>query len=179
MSDESSGADGRESEPRPANRVKRQIGLIVAALIVLVFAALIVAKAGSSATVAPSVAGSPTQPSIPSGGPAESHADASVAYEKALASGKPIYLLFHSLNCAPCVEISAVADKVIPAYEGKVVFVNAIDGDPASQQLASKFQFQYIPQSFFIDSKGSVVDSFTGAMDEAQMRGYLDKLVAQ
>jgi hypothetical protein len=51
----SPGADGLESEPLPANRAKRQIGLIVAALIVLVFAALIVAKAGSSATVAPSV----------------------------------------------------------------------------------------------------------------------------
>jgi len=179
MSDESSGADGHESDSRSASKAKRQIGLIVAALIVLVFAVLIVAKAGSNATVATGVAGSPAQPAVPSGGPAESYADASVAYEKALASGKPIYLLFHSLNCAPCVEISAVADKVIPAYEGKVVFVNAIDGDPASQQLASKFQFQYIPQSFFIDSEGSVVDSFTGAMDESTMRAYLDKLKAQ
>jgi len=171
------------SDTGSPNRAKRQIGWIVAALIVLAFAGVIVAKQGSKATAeAPSNPATPTvtQPSVAvTDGPSSSRADAVAAYEAALRSGKPIYLLFHSLTCVPCVEISAVVDKVIPTYDGKVVFVNAISDDEPSQQLAAKFKFQYIPQSFFIDAKGNVVDSFTGAMEEPAMRAYLDRLTAQ
>jgi thioredoxin-like negative regulator of GroEL len=106
------------------------------------------------------------------------HNDAAADYEAALKTGKPVYVLFHSLTCQPCVEISAVVDKVMPAYEGKVVFVNAITEDQPSQQLAAKFQFQYIPTSFFVKPDGSIADSFTGAMSDAEMRARLDKLIA-
>ena len=47
----------------------------------------------------------------------------------------------------------------MPGYEGKVVFVNAISDDASAQQLASQFQFQYIPTSFFITPDGKVADS--------------------
>jgi thioredoxin-like negative regulator of GroEL len=67
----------------------------------------------------------------------------------------------------------------VPSYEDKISFVNAITDEASAQQLASKFQFQYIPTSFFIDAKGKVVDSFTGAMDEPDMRAYLDRLAAR
>jgi len=107
------------------------------------------------------------------------HNDAVADYEAALETGKPVYVLFHSLSCQPCVEISAVADKIMPGYEDKVVFVNAISDDPSGQQLASRFQFQYIPTSFFITPDGKVADSFTGAMSEADMKTRLDKLIAQ
>lgn len=104
--------------------------------------------------------------------------DAVADYEAAVTSGKPIYVLFHSLSCEPCIEISEVADQVMPGYEGDVVFVNAITDDPSAQQLAAQFSFQYIPTSFFVSPGGTeVIDSFTGAMEDAQMRGYLDALV--
>ena len=105
--------------------------------------------------------------------------DAPADYAAAVASGKPIYVLFHSLTCVPCVEISEVADRVIPEYEDRIVFVNALTDDAAGQRLAADFQFQYIPTSFFLAPGGDrVVDGFTGAMDEAAMRGYLDALIA-
>lgn len=162
------------------SKAKRQVGWIVAALIVLAFAAVVASKQGASATAETPASPAATQPSAAdTGGPSSSHADASAAYEAALKTGKPIYLLFHSLTCVPCVEISAVVDKLLPEYEGRVVFVNAISDDEPSQRLAEKFKFQYIPTSFFIDGKGKVVDSFTGAMDEAAMKVYLDKLAAK
>jgi len=162
------------------NKVKRQVRWVVAVLIALTFAAIILAKQAPGPTgevpATPAVSQSPT---ASTSGPSSSHADSMVAYEAALKTGKPIYLLFHSLTCDPCIEVSAVVDKVIPGYEGRVVFVNAISTDEPSQRLADKFRFQYIPQSFFLDSKGNVVDSFTGAMDESAMKAYLDRLVAQ
>lgn len=67
----------------------------------------------------------------------------------------------------------------MPEYQGKVTYVNAITADPSGEQLASKFQFQYIPTSFFISPDGKVVDSFTGAMSEVDMKTRLDRLVAR
>ena len=183
MPDGNTEGERHVSDTRSANRAKRQIGWILAVLIVLAFGAIILAKQGSNAPAeAPATsAASPTatQPAVPTAGPAESDADANAAYEAALATGKPIYILFHSLTCVPCIEISAVVDKVIPAYDGRVVFVNAISDDDGTQALLAKFPFQYIPHSFFLDSKGKVVDSFEGAMDEHTMRAYLDKLAAR
>jgi thioredoxin-like negative regulator of GroEL len=151
--------------------------------IVLAFLAILVAKG----TI---VSESPAAGAAASGRPAASieasassrttaHNDAVADYAAATKTGKPIYLLFHSLTCDPCVEISAIADKVVPGYEGKVVFVNAITDDASGQELSSRFSFQYIPTSFFIRADGTVADSFTGVLTEADMRAQLDKLIAQ
>ena len=92
----------------------------------LAVAAIILAKQG------PSVAAEPAATPAATRGPSSSRADVTVAHAAALKTGKPIYLLFHSLTCVPCVEISAVVDKVIPAYEERIVFVNAISDDEPS-----------------------------------------------
>ncbi len=44
--------------------------------------------------------------------------DAVAAFEQAQAKGGPIYLLFHSLTCDPCVEISANVDRGDPRLRG-------------------------------------------------------------
>lgn len=145
-------------------------------LVVAVFLGFIVMKLVLDSTApaaSPATEGAASGTSI-----ASVHNDAVADYEAAVATGKPVYVLFHSLSCVPCVEISAVVDEVFPDYEGDVVFVNAITEDPSGQELAAQFSFQYIPTSFFISPGGEgVVDSYTGAMDEAQMRAYLDALV--
>lgn len=104
------------------------------------------------------------------------HNDAVADYEAAIKTGKPVYVLFHSMTCQPCIEISEVVDRVLPEYEDRIVFVNAITDDPSAQRLAQRFEFQYIPTSFFLAPDGTVSNSFTGAMSEEQMRGYLDRL---
>ncbi|MDO8880562.1 MAG: thioredoxin family protein [Coriobacteriia bacterium] len=145
-------------------------------LIVAIFLGFIVMKLvldSAAPAVSPADTGSPAGTTITS-----VRNDAVADFDAAVASGRPIYVLFHSLTCVPCVEISEVADVVMPEYEGEVVFVNAITDDPSGQQLAANFAFQYIPTSFFLSPGGAeVVDSFTGAMDEPQMRAYLDALV--
>jgi thioredoxin-like negative regulator of GroEL len=107
------------------------------------------------------------------------HNDAVADYDAALAAGKPIYVLFHSLTCDPCVQVSAVADQVVPEYTDTVTFVNAITDDPAGQQLAAGFSFEYIPTSFFVLPDGTVSDSYTGVLSAEEMRARLDALVAK
>lgn len=68
---------------------------------------------------------------------------------------------------------------MIPQYEGKVVFVNAITDDPSAQRLSADFAFQYIPTSFFVEADGTIADSYTGPLTAEQMRERLDALVAE
>ena len=159
------------SEADRAGRRRNAIVLaVVVAFLVLVVAKLVTDNAAPAN--APDAGGSAGS-SITS-----THNDAVADYEAALATGKPVYVLFHSLSCEPCVEISRVADALMPEYDGQVVFVNAITDDPAGQQLAGQFSFQYIPTSFFLSSDGAVVDTFTGAMSADEMRARLDALLA-
>lgn len=166
-----------ESGEAALNSKKRLItSLLVIGMIAAAFAAIMLSK---------------TAPASPDGGAGVADGlqgaggtsitsvtnDATADYAAALESGKPIYLLFHSLTCEPCIEISGVADTVMPEYEGKITFVNAITDDPSAQSLAADFEFQYIPTSFFIGADGRVVDSFTGSMDAPAMRGFLDALL--
>ncbi|MHB8869498.1 MAG: thioredoxin family protein [Thermoleophilia bacterium] len=111
--------------------------------------------------------------------PSQSRADAVATFEQARASGRPVFLLFHSLTCDPCVEISANVDQVIPGYQGKVEFVNAITDDASGQQLAAGFNFQYIPTAFFFDAQGALIGSYTGVLSVDELRARLDGMVTQ
>ena len=173
-----------DSENQAPNKPKRTSpGVVIILVVLALFGGVLLAKVKADPPQAPVVCGvgAGAQAATPTSGGTISttHNDAVADYEAALKTGKPVYVLFHSLTCAPCVEISAVADKVMPGYEGKVVFVNAISDDPSAQQLASQFKFQYIPTSFFVTPDGKVADSFTGSMPDADMKARLDKLIAQ
>ena len=154
--------------------------LVIVLVVVVVFAGIVAGKAMTGSTDPATSAQSPATTNEANSTSGDSkQRNAAGDYEAALKSGKPIYLMFHSLTCQPCVEIAAVAEKVIPDYAEKIVFVDAITGDdPSVQQLAAKFPFQYIPQSFFLNPDGTTADSFTGAMSEGDMRARLDALLA-
>lgn len=153
--------------------VQPRVVILVAVLVVF---AIILGMKIAGPTGAP---GGETSAPAASVRPSENRSDAVAAYDAAIATGKPVYVLFHSLTCASCIEISAVVDEVVPAYAEKVVYVNVITDDPSGQALAARFSFQYIPTSFFLKPGGSVADSFTGVLSVEEMRGRLDALVAE
>ena len=160
-------------EPSPTGPQPRVVILVA----VLVIFAIILGMKIAGLTEAPG-GGAANTPAT-SVKPSENRSDAVAAYDAAIATGKPVYVLFHSLTCASCIEISAVVDEVVPAYAEKVAYVNVITDDPSGQALAARFSFQYIPTSFFLEPGGSVADSFTGVLSAEEMRGRLDALVAE
>ncbi|MDZ4654294.1 MAG: thioredoxin domain-containing protein [Coriobacteriia bacterium] len=105
--------------------------------------------------------------------------DAVAAYEAALDAELPIYVLFHSRSCQPCIEIDAVAQEVVPEYAGRVSFVDVITDDPAGKELAARLPFQFIPTSYFLAADGSVADMYTGVLDATAMRARLDTLLEE
>lgn len=148
--------------------------LVIVLVVVAIIAVTLIAK-----TLTASTDTAPSESAMATASLTSTQNDAVADYDTALAAGKPVYILFHSLTCEPCVEISTVADQVIPGYEGKVSFVNAITDSPSGQQLSSRFAFQYIPTSIFIAADGTVIDSFTGVLSADEMKARLDALVAE
>jgi thioredoxin-like negative regulator of GroEL len=162
-----------EDPTRSGTLVK--VAIVIA--VIAVFAVIVGVKVGGSA--APAADGQGAAPATAAvTTTTHGRGDAIAAFEAARASGKSVFLSFGSATCPTCAEMKKVVDKVVPQYKDKVVYVSAITSDPSGQQLASRFTFQYIPTSFFIAPDGTIVDSYTGAIDEKKMRGYLDTLVA-
>ena len=94
---------------------KFPVRIAIVAVVIAVFALFIAFKLMPETGDAQSAAQTPAGSTAPASAKiSESHADASAAYAAAVAEGKPTYVLFHSLTCEPCVEISAVVDRVVP-----------------------------------------------------------------
>lgn len=57
--------------------------------------------------------------------------------------------------------------------------MNALTEDASGQLLARELPFRYIPTSYFLDESGDVVDSYSGPLNEQEMRRRLDSLLAE
>ena len=75
--------------------------------------------------------------------------------------------------CGPCRTLGPIIEKVIGGTEGKVELAKVnIDENP---QVAAAFQVQSIPAVYAV-SGGKVVDGFVGALPEAQVSAFIDRL---
>jgi thioredoxin-like negative regulator of GroEL len=151
-----------------ANRTSR-VGTAILVVVIVALAIVIVQLLGSPADGDSDAAtGTGTVAAI----------DAVAAYDAALQEGRPIYVLFHSRTCQSCIEIDAVAQVVVPEYEGRVSFVDVITDEDSSKELALRFPFQFIPTSYFLLPDGTVHSTYTGVLDAGAMRVQMDSLLA-
>jgi putative thioredoxin len=74
--------------------------------------------------------------------------------------------------CGPCKSLKPVLEKLVQAYGGQ--FVLAKLNSDENPGMAQALQLRSIPAVFLI-SGGQVVDQFTGALPEGQVRAFLDK----
>ncbi len=75
--------------------------------------------------------------------------------------------------CGPCRTLGPMIERVVDATNGDVVLVKVnVDDNP---RVSSTFQVQSIPAVFAIH-EGKVVDSFIGALPEAQIKMWVDRL---
>lgn len=76
--------------------------------------------------------------------------------------------------CGPCKSLKPVLEKLVQAYGGQ--FVLAKLNSDECPGVAQALQLRSIPHVFLL-SGGQVVDQFTGALPEGQVRAFLDKHV--
>ena len=76
--------------------------------------------------------------------------------------------------CGPCKSLKPVLEKLVQAYGGQ--FVLAKLNSDECPGVAQALQLRSIPHVFLLIG-GQVVDQFTGALPEGQVRAFLDKHV--
>jgi putative thioredoxin len=87
---------------------------------------------------------------------------------------QPVLVDFWAPWCGPCKQLTPVIEKVVKAAAGKVKLVKMnIDEHP---QIAGQLGIQSIP-AVIAFQRGQPVDGFMGALPEAQIKGFIERLV--
>jgi putative thioredoxin len=87
----------------------------------------------------------------------------------------PVLIDFWADWCGPCKQLSPILERLAVEFNGAWVLAK-IDVE-ANQQLAGQLQIQSIP-AVFLALGGRLVPGFTGALGEAELRGFLEQVLA-
>ena len=160
------------------------VGLIAALALISGCGSQTKTAAGNTNSTCPTTVPQTTAPQASSTQPQSTTPPASTvqskskqAVEQAKAEGKPILLCFHSLKCAPCIEIENSINQVKPKYEGKVAFVVLDVYDQAEYDYVMENNIRIIPATFFIGKDGTIVNKYEGAMTPDQLRQQLNTML--
>lgn len=107
----------------------------------------------------------------------------------------PVVINFWASWCPPCRDEAPALAKVSKLYEGKVKFIGIVTNDtranslafmkefgitydngPDQSNIAAAYGLTGIPETFWIDKQGQIVDHWIGAIDEANLISRTESL---
>ena len=87
---------------------------------------------------------------------------------------RPVIVDFWAPWCGPCKTITPILERLVK-NAGGLVMLAKVNVDE-NQEIAAQMRVQSIP-AVFAFSKGQPVDGFTGAVQESQIKAFIDKLL--
>lgn len=109
---------------------------------------------------------------------------------------KPVVINFWASWCPPCREEAPVLARVSRRFKGQVQFLGIIFQDTRSDaemfikefgidylngmdpgNISASYKVTGVPETYFVDKKGQLVDSWLGAIDEANLVTRIERML--
>jgi len=84
----------------------------------------------------------------------------------------PVVVDFWASWCGPCQMLAPILDRIADQYKDKVAIVKMSVEE--NQQTPKRYQVMSIP-AVKMFKNGQVIDEFTGAIPEQQVKDFIDK----
>lgn len=97
----------------------------------------------------------------------------------AIAGNKPKVIEFSATWCGPCKRFAPTFEKVSEMFHGKIDVQKIDIDDKATMNITEKYNVRAVPTIVFLDSKGNIVNSHVGGMDEQELTSTMQSLVGR
>lgn len=92
-------------------------------------------------------------------------------------NGRPTLLDFSATWCGPCKMMKPIFMDLEDTYDDRMNFVNIdVDDNP---ELSQRYNITAVPTFIFLDKDGKIVNTITGAVEQAVLENQINRMITK